>query len=184
MFICLFLSFFVGLISLPIVGMLRSQSHAPIAHQASPRPISSPVHHAVGRNPVRFYNTKKERDDHEAKSYAKRQETWARIKNCATERARELSAQGAKHRETELKLRAQMAHHIRSVKIYETLAELEIEKFRLFELTINKLNESANSFEEPNFDTETKLLQLLHETYEEFYDGLPEEEKLHLEDKF
>lgn len=157
---------------------------APLRARPCQRPTSGPALRAIaprisGNLPHRYYST-----EHEEHTQTKRKETWARIKNCATERARELRAMGAKHREAELKLRAQMAHHIRFLRIYETLAQLEIEKFRLFELTINKLNESAHSFEEPNLETEAKLLQLLHETYEEFYDALPEEDKLHLEDKF
>lgn len=171
---------FLSLISLCSSYAMR----APLRTRPCQRPTSGPALKAIaprisGNLPHRHYST-----EHEEHTRAKRQETWARIKNCATERARELRAMGAKHREAELKLRAQMAHRIRYVRIYETLAHLEIEKFRLFELTINKLNESAHYFEEPNFDTETKLLQLLHETYEEFYNALPEEDKLHLEDKF
>jgi hypothetical protein len=167
--------------------LILSNSYAmrcPIRARPCQRPTSGPALRAnaplLSANlPHRNFSTA-----HEDHTQTKRQETWARIKNCATERARELRAMGAKHRDAELKLRAQMAQHIRFLRIYETLAQLEVEKFRLFELTINRLNESAHYCEEPNLDTEAKLLQLLHETYEEFYNALPEEDKLHLEDKF
>lgn len=114
---------------------------------------------------IRSYST-----EYETQAEAKRQETWLRMKRDVAERVNELKAKGAKHR-------AQVATHTRYARIYETLAELENDKFELFELTIDKLNESAKYFEEPSLEAETKLLQALHETYEEFYNALPPEEK-------
>ncbi len=115
--------------------------------------------------------------DH-AQSETKRKQTWEHIKREVDERASQLRAQAAKHHAHEAKLRAQLAHHIRYARIYHTLAELEQDKFRLFALSIEKLNESCKYHQEPDLETETMLLQALHETYNQLYDALPEDEKI------
>lgn len=114
----------------------------------------------------------------EASIEAKRKQTWERIKREVDQRANEFRAKAAKHQAQETKLRAQLAHHTRYARIYHTLAELEQDKFRLFALSIEKLNESCKYYQEPDLETETMLLKALHETYNQLYDALPEDEKI------
>lgn len=114
--------------------------------------------------------------EHDENFEAKRQATWLRMQMDLTERVDELKAKGAKHR-------VQATQHTNYAKAYETLAELEKDKFKLFQITLEKLNEAARYGEEPNLEDETKLLQVLHETYAEFYDALPNEDK-QFDDKF
>ncbi len=103
---------------------------------------------------------------------------WERIKQDVDQRAAALRAKAAQHQAQEAMLRAQLAHHIRSARVYQTLADLEHEKFRLFALTLEKLHEASRYCQELDLSTETQLLETLEQTYCQLYDSLPEDEKI------
>lgn len=163
------------LICSPALGVRHTAIRAPIPQRVA-RPFPT-VHHsgvlaAKNRVLTRRYST-----EHEGHTEAKRQEAWLRMKMDVAERVSALKTKGMEHR-------AKSTQHTHHARVYDTLAELEKEKFELFQITIEKLNEAAMHFEEPNIETEANLMKVLTETYEEFYEALPLEEKLNLENKF
>lgn len=165
---------FLSLFSLTSSYAMR----APLRVRACPQQVFRMAHTAIAPRirasmPRRHYS-----DD---QTEAKRQEMWARIHADVAERINELKAQGAKHR-------AKAAQHTNYARAFETLAALEKDKLDVFALSIDKINAAAVAFEygevEPTLDNEANLIKVLTETYEEFYNALPEKDKFHLENKF
>ncbi|GMU19276.1 MAG: hypothetical protein AMXMBFR12_04680 [Candidatus Babeliales bacterium] len=110
------------------------------------------------------FNEKNKASYEQAK--AKQPATWLNMELRVSERVSELQAQARKHHD-------QTRQHGYYARTYETLAELEIEKHILFKHMVHKLTVAGENFEDPNLETEKKLMEILHKTYEEFHTALP-----------
>lgn len=124
----------------------------------------------VKNRPTRKFSTHYENNEYETK----RQEAWLKLKFDVAERICLMKEKAQKHHD----LAKQKPEHAYYARAYQTLAELERDKFELFRHNVEKLSTCALYFEEPDMEAEMQLMHVLHETYAHFYDALPKDNKM------